>query len=578
MSQTNSSKSRSLNASGKVSSSISKSRSFHASRKFNSSIRRMVFVFLILGMGGVCAAGPRILASFQDDFTSNPLTSSSWVFKGLNSVNTQPAYPPLMSWDAASSAILVTWDQSKPSSSYGIPLGCTVTEQDDFSFSFVLRLDSVTNPVGDYFEIAVGLDDSSSTRTRAFDRSGKDFFDPADPRRCKNIVEWNWVPRYSVWGGGEASYIIPTICPDPGAGGDIFRNHFGMVSTMTELQPGHVYEITQTYKAAARTFSLAMRDNGTSVTTEDVTTSVTLAPSDTFTVDRFGIRSYHNRYAWGSWEVKGRVDDARVIVNGETVVSDDFPSDPSGAWKYEGLREYGLPQPDLAAYDPAHKRLAFTWDANRPCTALSHKLAAPVTDLDNFAFEFDLELSKVDVNGEFFEIAFGLHNSADHLFDRGGKNFSDPNDPTRCKNIADWNWVPRASLWGGGTVSYIMSALCPDPGTGPDIFLGHWGYVSSTTELTTGTLYHVRQEYRAATREFSLTMTAGGTPIQTEDVTTAIQVPAGEHFRMNCVGPVSYFNSWAFLPGDWKVSGWIDNVRFEQWRPEAAARPEWQLY
>ncbi|NQU44055.1 hypothetical protein HQ520_12275 [bacterium] len=511
----------------------------------------------------------------EDDFSTHPVTYGDWTIEALKSVSTLPHYPALIGWDSANQNISAIWDAGKPSSVYGVNLGRTVTQADDFAFAFSFTLENVNNPSMQYFEIAVGLDDSLSTRTRCFDRSGKDFMDPKDPRRSKNIAEWAWVPTYD-WGFGPSSYMIPTVCPDPGEEGDVFRNHLGMVLSTTALQPSHVYRVHQIYNAAAHTFTLTMLDNGVPITTEDVSTDVALESGDVFTMDRFTIKSYHNRYNFDDWVIEGTVDDVQVWVNGEEIVNEDFTANPG--WSYVGLRDYGLPQKDLVSYDAAGERVEFTWDALRPSTALSYPTPQDVTDRDSFTFEFDLELTDINVNGDYFEISVGLHNAGDHLFDRSGKDFYDAGDPTRCKNIADWTWVPSYD-WGYGPDSYIAPTLCPDPGQEGDIFLNHFGLVLTKTELQTGVLYHVRQAYDPATREMTLTMTADGQLVTTEDVTTSVEVPDDNHFTLNRFGPVSYYNRFAYVPGDWQVTGYIDNVRLDIFKyPGMAAAGTWEMY
>ncbi|MBN1865917.1 hypothetical protein JW916_01375 [Candidatus Sumerlaeota bacterium] len=513
---------------------------------------------------------PRAQASweplFEDDFSSNPLTSAQWTLKRLNSIDDTPASPALFSWSAPEHCLNARWDSSNQSSLYAVPLGRTLTESDSFSFSFDLVLSSVSNPNDDFFQIAVGMDDSTATRTRAFNRQGATFGDPADTRRCVNIADWSYVPP-NTWG----HRVFPTICPQPG---DTFRNNY-LFTGNTELRTAHTYRVEQTYDGVRREFSLKMTDDGTTMTTEDVTTTVSLYPADTFAVDRFAVKSYYDEWSLGGWRVEGTIDNIVVTIHGETVVNEDFSTDPSARWVCAGLRDYNPPDASLVAYHASEGRVAFTWDAARSCTALSHALATDLTDASRFAFEFDLELTEIDVNGDFFQIALGMHNGALHNFDRGGPPWSDPGSPISASDVVDWAYYPEYDF-GFGPESCVMSTIVVEPGVGYGDFLNHQTLASPKTALSTGVVYRVRQEYDPYSREFTQTMTADGSPVSNADATYTIVVPEDKHFRVNRFGPVSYHNTYAWVPGAWRVRGTIDNVRLETFA--ASAREAWRLY
>jgi hypothetical protein len=513
---------------------------------------------------------PRAEASwepfFQDDFSSNPLASPQWTLKRLNSIDVTPAYPALIEWSAAEHNLAVEWDSSKPSSIYAISLGRTLTESDSFSFSFDLALSGIENPNDDFFEIAVGMDDSTATRTRAFNRQGQTFGDPADTRRCVNIADWGYVLP-NTWG----HRVFPTICPQPG---DSFRNNY-LFSGNTQLQTGHTYRVAQTYDGAKREFSLAMTDNGAPMPGEDVTTTVSLLPADTFAIDRFAVKSYYDEWSLGGWRAEGTIDNVVVRIGGDTVVDEDFSTDPSSRWTYTGLRDYNPPDTSLASYDAAGGRVEFTWDAARSNTALVHALPTELTDETSFAFEFDLELAEIDVNGDFFQIALGLRNGAVHNFDRSGPPFGDPGSPISARDVVEWSYFPEYDF-GYGPQSCVMSTIVAKPGTGYSDFINHQTLASPATTLSTGVVYHVRQEYNSGTRRLTQTMTADGSAVVNADVTYAIEVPESKHFSVDSFGPVSYHNTFAWVPGDWRVRGYIDNVRLDMFA--ASAGEAWILY
>jgi hypothetical protein len=116
-------------------------------------IRSLSFVFA--GLVSVLAPSFVRADTFTENFATDPATRGWQIFGDTN----------LFHWDAANQNLAVTWDSSQPNSYFYRPLGTVLTTNDDFSLSFDLELNDVTNTLGT-FELAVGLlnlDNASAT-------------------------------------------------------------------------------------------------------------------------------------------------------------------------------------------------------------------------------------------------------------------------------------------------------------------------------------------------------------------------------------------------------------------------------
>src|SRR6516164_11579869 len=83
-----------------------------------------------------------------EDFSSNPAIRGWHIFGNTN----------LFQWDAVNQNLRVTWDSSQPNSYFYLPLGTILARDDDFSFSFDLRLsDATTNDTTGPMQLALGF-------------------------------------------------------------------------------------------------------------------------------------------------------------------------------------------------------------------------------------------------------------------------------------------------------------------------------------------------------------------------------------------------------------------------------------
>ena len=244
------------------------------------------------------------IISFTEDFSTDP-TLNGWSYSGVNPGQT-PHNPPLFAWSSSEQRLNVNYNSSFENSMFYKELGVDINECSIFKFSFKLFLTNIEAETDGFCQFTFGL---RNTTRDYFDRFGKDFSNPSDPYSCFDIVEWGYIPNPQSPGPYSFDpFIFPTICTSES---DNFRNNWSP-ATITQLQMGVLYIITQTYEPAERKLYLEMTADGVPITTADVTTPVSLYEGDIFYCNAIAVSNYYNRFDWNSTPdtiVQGYIDD-----------------------------------------------------------------------------------------------------------------------------------------------------------------------------------------------------------------------------------------------------------------------------
>lgn len=176
--------------------------------------------------------------------------------------------------------------------------------------------------------------------------------------------------------------------------------------------------------------------------------------------------------------------------------SEDFSVNPlESGWAIAG-------DASLFQWDPASQSLAVTWDSSRTNSYFHRRLPTVLTMADDFAFGFDLELSKHEVGAApdkpgTFQIALGLIRLDDATapgFQRGVF--------LRSRNLVEWAWFGTQP---DGAISASLSpAIVPADGRLP------WGYSDTYRVPETGVRYGFELSYAATNRTLRIQMTING--------------------------------------------------------------------
>jgi hypothetical protein len=209
----------------------------------------------------------------SEDFSTDP-SERGWIYMAVNPWALQPAMPPLVTWDAAAENLAVSWDPSKPTSLYQIPLGRALTESHTITFRFDLRFSTIV--AADFFQIGIGLRRASYLE---FDRTGGPF---PPGNRCRDLFELAYLPKADPeWGG---PWLQPTICTSDGQ----FRANF--TSPSRALPAGKNLGFTLRYDPTRRSVLMDLTIDGVPAITASPESA--LLPGDEFFVDTLGIFIY----------------------------------------------------------------------------------------------------------------------------------------------------------------------------------------------------------------------------------------------------------------------------------------------
>lgn len=244
-------------------------------------------------------------AVLAEDFVADPF-AHGWVALGDTS---------LFSWNASAQQLSVTWDSSRTNSFCLMPLGTILTQGDDFSVSFLLRLQDIqlghTPGKSNEFEIALGLvNRSSATNANSYRGAGV-----SSTYGVRNLIELDYFPD-AEFGDTLTTTVVST-------NNRIFPVHNFPVT----LTPGDAFRFTLAYTAVDRVLRTSSTRNGApfGLPPEQVLGDLELLGKPDFRVDSFAVISYSDLIQTGPPSVHGSVlahgsvDEVRVIVPGPPV-------------------------------------------------------------------------------------------------------------------------------------------------------------------------------------------------------------------------------------------------------------------
>ena len=225
-----------------------------------------------------------------EDFSINPATRAWQTFGNTN----------LFRWNATNQNLDVTWDSGQPNSYFHLALPAVLARDDDFGFSFDLRLDDIAigvNPQRPFsFQVALGfINWQSATSTNLQRGSGVNAVH--GPR---SVAEFDYFPD-----SGFGATISPTIV----SSNNQFATGFDFP---LELDPGHIFHVEMNYTAATISLSTTMTRDGLSF---GPIHDVVLGASFTdFRLDQFAILSYSDEGADGSLLAHGTIDNLVITT------------------------------------------------------------------------------------------------------------------------------------------------------------------------------------------------------------------------------------------------------------------------
>ena len=244
----------------------------------------------LLFLCGMVAAPVGGAATFQDDFSSDPL-QNGWMTFGDTS---------LFQWDSTNQNLDVTWDSSQTNSYFFHPLGTIAGKTDDFGLSFDLQLSDITIGVNSNkpatFELVVGFINLASAAGTNLERgTGINAAHGA-----RNTFEFDYFPD-----SGYGATISPTLI----SSNNQFATAFAHPLT---LDPGALFHVMMAYTASNQMLQTAVTRNGEAF--GPVTNVVLGASFSDFRLDQVAVCSYSDAGADGSLLAHGTVDNFIVTV------------------------------------------------------------------------------------------------------------------------------------------------------------------------------------------------------------------------------------------------------------------------
>lgn len=236
-------------------------------------------------------ATPLAAAPWTEDFSGDPARNGWQVFGATN----------LFHWNSTNQNLEVTWDSSRSNSFFWRPFGTILAKQDDFSFSFDLRLTDiavgVTPGKTNTFQFAIGLLNSSSAINTNLQRgTGANA-----TRGARNTCEFDYFPD-TGYGNTISTVIISS------------NNVWAYQNTFPlALDPGALFHVAMSYTAANRTLTTTMTRNGAAFGPVNDLIVSTSASRD-FRLDRVAVISWSDAGSDGSLLAHGVVDNITVTV------------------------------------------------------------------------------------------------------------------------------------------------------------------------------------------------------------------------------------------------------------------------
>ena len=238
---------------------------------------------LALISAALLVASAAVAKTISQNFATNPLQTGWEEFGNTN----------LFHWNSANQNLEVTWDSRETNSFFYVPLGTSLTRNDDFSIEFDLLLNDIVSGVEPGktggLEIGFGLFSFATATNTSYMRGS---FGGAP-----NLVEFDYFPKGYFVFGGQTFDVAATATPT-----FISTNSFDYAPTIfapyiMELPTNLVVHIQMNFTASNQTLVTLLTTNGVTlfqppdVVLTDTNTSAFTA-SDDYRVDTFSINSY----------------------------------------------------------------------------------------------------------------------------------------------------------------------------------------------------------------------------------------------------------------------------------------------
>jgi len=245
--------------------------------------RMSKFVFSTFVSVGLLATSVLNAKTVHQDFSSDPLQNGWKEFGNTN----------LFHWNSTNQNLEATWDSRESNSFFYIPLGTSLTRNDDFTLEFDLLLNDIVSGIEPGktggLEIGFGFFNFATATNASFMRGS---FGSAP-----GLVEFDYFPKGYFEFGGQTFEVAATSTPT-----FISTNSFDYAPTVfapyiAELPTNLTVHVQMTFTASNQTLVSLLTTNGTTffqppdVVLTDTNMSAFTA-SDDYRVDTFSINNY----------------------------------------------------------------------------------------------------------------------------------------------------------------------------------------------------------------------------------------------------------------------------------------------
>jgi len=259
----------------------------------------------------------------------------------------------------------------------------------------------------------------------------------------------------------------------------------------------------------------------------------------------------------------------------QTVLTEDFDSDPSGNWSYTGRQNGG--SQDLIRWNSAEGNLSVEWDQSNHYqdyeggtpldpyqiepSRYTRCLGVELTDADTFKLASTVRISSLADTTEFYQVAnFGLYNPGETGPDRTmSDNWSGNTNIVKdscdfvefnyfIQNDSTWEWYPMTQCTIGAHIDGLSADLTV--GSGGDA-LFHDTDMGADNWLPTGTDLFVEVTYDSTSRraysaiytdaEHSAILSVNGA----EQYYWTVPLPGDKHFTLTDAG------FWNYVGANW---------------------------
>jgi hypothetical protein len=316
----------------------------------------------LLFLWGLVAASTGGAATFQEDFSSDPLQNGWMMFGDTN----------LFQWDSVNQNLDVTWDSSQTNSYFYHSLGTIVAKSDDFSLTFDLQLSDIAIGVNpnktNTFELVVGfINFASATSTNLERGTGINAAYGA-----RSTCEFDYFPD-----SGYGATISPTLI----SSNNQFATRFAFPLT---LDPGALFHVAMAYTASNLTLQTTVTHNGEPF--GPIPNVVLSGSFSDFRLDQVAVCSYSDAGADGSLLAHGTVDNFVVTVPPPPVQSltgsftngvwqAQFPGQSN--WLYTLQRSVDFQSwANVSSITPGNATNLFLQDADPPADKAFYRISA----------------------------------------------------------------------------------------------------------------------------------------------------------------------------------------------------------